>query len=134
VSHDEPGYLQAFIGGLIGYALAGLLAGCAGFAYFAHQLRDDPYGLPGLGAIVVAVPAALLGEALGCWIALRLAEFQGAFATAGVLAAILALLLALIVRAIVTNQHVEELLIVLLATPLYLPLVARAIVLPATTR
>ena len=125
---DEPGYVEATVGGLIGLLFSGVLVCGAGYVYFSYQLRGDPYGLPGLGAIIVAVPAALLGQALGCWTALRLSEIRGAAATAGIVAAVAALMLWIVVRAIARNADIEGLVFSFGLLVLILPTVARWVV------
>jgi hypothetical protein len=129
MDYEEPGYLLAIIGGLLGMTTCGLIAGCAGFAYFSHQLRDDPYGLPGFGAMLVAVPAALIGQVLGCWLILRREDFDRAGLTSALLIPIT------IAGAIVafwvvsrTDDIASAVFFILLYWPFIAPALARAIV------
>ena len=128
MNHDEPGYLPAIIGSVLGLAIGGLLFGCGSLAYFSYTLRGDPYALPGLGALVVGVPGAVLGQVLGCWFVLRRAAFDAAGATAAVLAVIVAISLYITVLIVSSSNDVGGVIVALFLWLLAAPALARAIV------
>ena len=125
---DERGCLPAVVGAVLGMTIGGLLIGCAGYAYFAYELRDDPYGLPGLGALVIGVPGACLCQVLGCWLALRWAEFDAAGATAVVLAVIVAVSLYITVLIVTSSNDPGGVFVMVFLWLLAAPALARAIV------
>ena len=128
---DDGGYLVATVGALLGTVVVGLLGCCVGYVWAEYYVRtydysrgSEPFPLP-LIILCIAV-GLLIGEIIGCWMALRAWDLLNAFVTALLLTALQVLSIGGLILAAIDNDDASFLWMIPFSL-LLMPAVARAL-------